>query len=76
MTSDSLQKNWQYFTQLTRHLFEEGLLDKHDFLTWLLDLFEKIKSPDDSVMKIIIPLLLQYVDDLSLIHISEPTRPY
>lgn len=65
MTSDSLQKNWQYFTQLTRHLFEEGLLDKHDFLTWLLDLFEKIKSPDDSVMKIIIPLLLQYVDDFT-----------
>lgn len=50
---------------MTRHLFEEGLLDKHDFLIWLLDLFEKIKSPDDSVMKIIIPLLLQYVDDFT-----------
>ncbi|RWS26166.1 thyroid hormone receptor-associated protein-like protein, partial [Leptotrombidium deliense] len=56
-------KQWQYCTQLARYLFEEGLLDKHEFLMWILDLFEKIKLPDDSVMRIIVPLLLQYVDD-------------
>ncbi|RWS13512.1 thyroid hormone receptor-associated protein-like protein [Dinothrombium tinctorium] len=59
----TLYKQWSYCTQLARHLFEEGLLDQHDFLLWIMDLLEKIKSPDDSVMSIIIPLLLQYVED-------------
>lgn len=59
------QKQWHYYTQLARYLFEEGLLDRHDFLTWLLDLFEKIKSPDDWVMGVVISLLLQYVEDFT-----------
>lgn len=58
-------KQWQYTCQLARCLFEEGLLDKQDFLNWLLDLIEKVKSADDPVMKIVVPLMLQYVDDLT-----------
>lgn len=60
-----VQKQWQYTCQLARCLFEEGLLDKQDFLNWLLDLIEKVKSADDPVMKVVVPLLLQYIDDLT-----------
>ena len=63
--SDEIPKQWQYYTQLARHLFEAGLLDKQDFLLWLLDLLEKIKSSDDSVMGIVVPLVLQYVDEFT-----------
>ena len=56
-------KQWQYCTHLTRHLFEEGLLDRQEFFNWILDLLEKIKSADDSVMRIVVALLLQYIED-------------
>lgn len=56
-------KQWQYCTQLTYHLYEEGLLDQQDFLTWILELTEKTKSPDDPILKLVMPLTLQYVDE-------------
>lgn len=62
---DSLMKQWYYFTQFTRHLFEENMLEKHDFLSWLFELFEKIKSPDDSILKLISPQLLSYSEDFT-----------
>jgi len=65
VTSDMVPKQWQYYTQLARHLFEGGLLDRHDFLWWLLDLLEKIKSADDTVIGIVVPLLLQYVEEFT-----------
>jgi mediator of RNA polymerase II transcription subunit 12 len=65
VTSDLIPKQWQYYTQLARHLFEAGLLDRHDFLSWLLDLLDKIKSADDIVIGIVVPLLLQYVEEFT-----------
>ncbi|XP_023221820.1 mediator of RNA polymerase II transcription subunit 12-like protein [Centruroides sculpturatus] len=60
---DVAYKHWQYICQLARHLFEEGLLDRQDFLLWILELLEKTKCPDDPIMKLIMPLVLQYVDE-------------
>ena len=65
IVTDEVPKQWHYYTQLARQLFESGLLDKHDFLLWLLELLEKIKSPDDSVLGIVVPLVLQYVDEFT-----------
>ncbi|XP_054168464.1 mediator of RNA polymerase II transcription subunit 12-like protein isoform X2 [Oppia nitens] len=65
LTSDEIPKQWQYYTQLTKHMFDDGLLDKHDFLSWLLDLLEKIKTPDDTVIAIVNPLIIQYVDEFT-----------
>uniref|UniRef100_A0A2R5LGN9 Putative thyroid hormone receptor-associated protein complex subunit n=1 Tax=Ornithodoros turicata TaxID=34597 RepID=A0A2R5LGN9_9ACAR len=56
-------KQWQYCVQLTYHLYEEGLLDQQDFLTWILEHIEKTKSPDDPILKLVMPLTLQYVDE-------------
>ncbi|CAG2169792.1 unnamed protein product, partial [Oppiella nova] len=64
-TGPRIPKQWRYYTQLARHLFDDGLLDKYDFLLWLLELLEKIKSPDDSVIGIVVPLVLQYVDEFT-----------
>lgn len=49
------------------NLFQEGLLDRQDFLTWILDLLEKTKSPDDPIIKIVLPLVLQVFMFLYLI---------
>ena len=62
---DTLMKQWHYFTQFARHLFEEQMLEKHDFLSCLVELFEKIKSPDDSILRLISPQLLAYSEDFT-----------
>ncbi|OTF76101.1 hypothetical protein BLA29_005524, partial [Euroglyphus maynei] len=56
---------WEYYTRLARSLFEEGLLDRHDFLFWLLELFEKIKSIDDPLLTLIAPMFVQYVNEFT-----------
>lgn len=58
-------KNWQYTTLLAQSLFEEGLLDKNEFLHWLLDMLEKIKSPEDMMLRILLPIIHQYIDELT-----------
>ncbi|XP_027199092.2 mediator of RNA polymerase II transcription subunit 12-like protein [Dermatophagoides pteronyssinus] len=60
-----LLNQWEYYTRLARSLFEEGLLDRHDFLFWLLELFEKIKSIDDQLLTLIAPMLVQYVNEFT-----------
>ncbi|KAK8778545.1 hypothetical protein V5799_020115 [Amblyomma americanum] len=61
----TIAKQWHYCTNLATHLYEEGLLDHQDFLSWILELVEKTKTPDDSILKLIMPLTLQYVDEFS-----------
>lgn len=56
---------WQYQTQLARYLFDEGLLDQYDFLCFLLELIEKKRSINDLVVRVICPLILEYVIDFS-----------
>ncbi|GAB6019774.1 hypothetical protein CHUAL_001322 [Chamberlinius hualienensis] len=60
---DLALKQWNYCTQLARYLFEEGLLDQHDFLTFILDMIDKCKMSDDGILKLLMPLVLQYVDE-------------
>ncbi|XP_076370100.1 mediator complex subunit kohtalo isoform X2 [Tachypleus tridentatus] len=65
MTVEVVYKQWQYTTQLAAHLYEEGLLDRQDFLTWTLELVEKIKIPDDSILQLVLPFVLQFVDEFT-----------
>ena len=65
LDTEELLKQWNYYVQLARHLYEAGLLERHDFLTWLLELFEKIKSIDDHMLNLIVPMLVQYVDEFT-----------
>ncbi|OUC47862.1 transcription mediator subunit Med12 [Trichinella nativa] len=56
-------RHWQYTTKLTRHLFEEGLLDKEMLLNGLLDIFaEKIYASSFGILKMLVPVLLQFID--------------
>ncbi|CAN8021551.1 unnamed protein product, partial [Ixodes persulcatus] len=61
----TIAKQWQYCTQLASYLYEEGLLDHQDFLSWILELVEKTKTPDDPILKLVMPLTLQYVDEFA-----------
>lgn len=35
------------------------MLDRHEFLTWVLECFEKIRPGEDELLKLLLPLLLQ-----------------
>lgn len=58
-------KQWNYCTQLCKYMLEEGLLDKNEFLTWILDLFDKMRpqSSEDGILKLYLPLALGYMQD-------------
>ncbi|XP_055677088.1 mediator of RNA polymerase II transcription subunit 12 isoform X2 [Lutzomyia longipalpis] len=58
-------KQWTYCMQLSKYMYEEGLLDKHEFLNWILDLLDKVRSQptDDGLLKLFLPLALQYMSD-------------
>lgn len=58
-------KQWNYCTTLSKYMYEEGLLDRQEFLTWIIDLVEKIRShpTEDGILKLYLPLTLQHMSD-------------
>ncbi|XP_012668421.1 mediator of RNA polymerase II transcription subunit 12-like protein [Otolemur garnettii] len=56
-------KQWEYNEKLAFHMFQEGMLEKHEYLTWILDVLEKIRPVDDDLLKLLLPLMLQYSDE-------------
>lgn len=58
-------KQWNYCTQLYKYMYEEALLDRHEFLNWVLDLLDKMRSQpsDDGLLKLFLPMTLQYMSD-------------
>lgn len=38
---------------------QDGMLDRHEFLTWVLECFEKIRTGEDEFLKMLLPLLLR-----------------
>lgn len=61
-------KQWNYCTQLCKYMFEEGLLDKHEFLTWIIELLDKLRTQpsEDGILKLYLPLTLSYMQDFVL----------
>lgn len=43
-------KLWNYCCRLAKYLLDEGLLDRHDFLTWIIELLDK-RAPDDGLLR-------------------------
>ncbi|XP_053929944.1 mediator of RNA polymerase II transcription subunit 12-like protein isoform X7 [Cuculus canorus] len=54
-------KQWEYNEKLSFYMFQEGMLERHEYLTWILDVLEKIRPTDDDLLKLLMPLMLQTV---------------
>uniref|UniRef100_A0A4W3IA15 Mediator complex subunit 12 n=1 Tax=Callorhinchus milii TaxID=7868 RepID=A0A4W3IA15_CALMI len=52
-------KQWEYNEKLALYMFQDGMLDRHEFLTWVLECFEKIRPGEDELLKLLLPLMLQ-----------------
>lgn len=44
---------------------KEGLLECQDFLQWQLDMLEKCKTCDDGLLKLVVPFILQYIEEFT-----------
>ncbi|XP_067647915.1 mediator of RNA polymerase II transcription subunit 12 isoform X2 [Eurosta solidaginis] len=59
-------KYWKYCTRLCKYMHEELLLDRQEFLNWILELLEKMRTQasfDVSLKKLILVFTLQYMSD-------------
>jgi mediator of RNA polymerase II transcription subunit 12 len=56
-------KHWTYVTELTQVMYYQGLLDRQEFLQWVVETVERCKYPDDPIMRLILPLVLQYLPE-------------
>uniref|UniRef100_A0A803Y0T5 Mediator complex subunit Med12 domain-containing protein n=1 Tax=Meleagris gallopavo TaxID=9103 RepID=A0A803Y0T5_MELGA len=56
-------KQWEYNEKLSFYMFQEGMLERHEYLTWILDVLEKIRPADDDILKLVLPLVLQYSEE-------------
>uniref|UniRef100_A0AAR5PM52 Mediator complex subunit Med12 domain-containing protein n=1 Tax=Dendroctonus ponderosae TaxID=77166 RepID=A0AAR5PM52_DENPD len=59
---------WTYCCRLLKYMYEEGLIDRQDVLTWIIELLEKHEKPknpslDDGLLRLLLPLTLQYLDE-------------
>ncbi|XP_075058072.1 mediator of RNA polymerase II transcription subunit 12-like protein isoform X3 [Mixophyes fleayi] len=56
-------KHWKYNEKLAFYMFQEGLLERHEYLTWMLDVLEKVHPLADELLKILLPLVLQHSEE-------------
>jgi len=56
---DAATRQWNYVMLLVQHMYDDGLIDRHEFLSWLIELLEKVKVADDTVLKLIMGQVLR-----------------
>lgn len=64
--------NLVYLLNILMHLcfglcVQDGMLDRHEFLTWVLECFEKVRPGEDELLRLLLPLLLQVYPSLRLL---------
>ncbi|XP_064639525.1 mediator of RNA polymerase II transcription subunit 12-like protein isoform X2 [Lineus longissimus] len=62
-------RQWKYCTQLMQYMYKEWLLDRQDVLTWFVDTLDKLKHNEDSILKIVLVQVLQYVEEFTQSHL-------
>lgn len=60
-------RHWVYCCRLLKYMYEEGLIDRQEVLTWISELLEKHEKPknqpqEDGLLRLLMPLTLQYLD--------------
>ena len=49
--------------ELAQVMYHQGLLDRQEWLQWIVETVEKYKYPDDPIQRLILPLVLQYLPE-------------
>uniref|UniRef100_H3A096 Mediator complex subunit 12L n=1 Tax=Latimeria chalumnae TaxID=7897 RepID=H3A096_LATCH len=60
---EQAMKQWEYNEKLAFYMFQDGMLERHEYLTWILDVAEKVRAADEELLKLLLPLMLQYSEE-------------
>ncbi|XP_070173165.1 mediator of RNA polymerase II transcription subunit 12-like protein isoform X2 [Littorina saxatilis] len=63
---ESALKQWNYCTRLAKHMYNEGLFDRNETMMWLVELLEKMRNADDTVLKLLLYQIDSYIDEITL----------
>jgi hypothetical protein len=67
--TSSSQAKWKYSVRLANWMYETGLLDRHDFLKWLIDFMEmtciRQHHPNEEPLCCLLPLVVHYLEDIT-----------
>ena len=58
-------KLWQYTLDICEYMYNEGLLDRQEFLQSIVEMVERCRDPNDPIMRILMPVILQVSHILS-----------
>jgi len=58
--NSTAHKNWIYTLEMCEYMYNQGLLDRQEFLQWVLEMVEKCKYPDDPLMRMVLPILVSF----------------
>ena len=56
---------WQYCLELCECMYNEGLLDRQEFLQVILEMVERCRDPNDPLMRVLMPVMLQYAKEFT-----------
>mgnify|MGYP006864124943 FL=1 len=62
--NSTAHKNWIYTLKMCEYMYNQGLLDRQEFLQWVLEMVEKCKYPDDPLMRMVLPILVSFFPSL------------
>ena len=52
-------KLWQYCLDICEYMYNEGLIDRQEFLQSVLEMVERCQDPNDPILRILMPVILQ-----------------
>ena len=52
-------KLWQYCLDICEYMYNEGLIDRQEFLQSVLEMVERCRDPNDPILRILMPVILQ-----------------
>ena len=56
-------KQWTYSLELCDQMYNQGLLDRQEFLQWILEMVEKCRYADEPTMRLVLPVVLTYAKE-------------
>ena len=59
---------WQYSARLCNVMFQEGLLDTHELMSWMIELLHKSNFQHDNSLRLIIVFFMNYLDVFASSH--------
>ena len=75
LTMDFSMRQWNYSCRLAYYMYHEGLLDRFEFLYWMLEQLERLcggvkTSSDATILKLIVSQIVKVVFSDLLIHLT------